>query len=111
MLASLPYFVAGFLDQPTGPLYADSDLTVWSIIVVIGHALMALTVLAFVGLLVTSIRGTGGDAVDGPVNGHTLEWATTSPAPADNFAEQPTVMSAEPMVDHMKPADDTGSDA
>ena len=32
-------------------------------------------------------------------SGQTLEWTTTSPAPLDNFAEVPTVMSPEPVLD------------
>ena len=53
---------------------------------------------AFVGLVAKSWR-SGDVAGDDPWGGQTLEWATTSPPPADNFATTPTVMSPEPLLD------------
>ena len=44
----------------------------------------------------------GALAGDDPWDGQTLEWATASPAPVDNFAEVHTVASAEPLLD-LKP--------
>jgi heme/copper-type cytochrome/quinol oxidase subunit 1 len=57
--------------------------------------------LAFVGLMLTSLRGRhADDAVgDDPWEGVTIEWATTSPAPRDNFVDVPIIHSAEPMLD------------
>ncbi|HET9666976.1 MAG TPA: hypothetical protein VFP09_09480, partial [Desertimonas sp.] len=52
----------------------------------------------FGGLIVKSWT-SGEDAGDDPWPGQTLEWATTSPAPSDNFATTPTVMSPEPLLD------------
>jgi hypothetical protein len=46
---------------------------------------------------------SGEAAGDDPFDGQTLEWATTSPAPYDNFAEVHIVQSAEPLLD-LKPA-------
>lgn len=89
VLASFPSYVAGF----------DSDRDIYAILVLAGHALMALTVLGFVGLLASTALGDGNDAGDDPYDGLTLEWATTSPAPTHNFVEAPTVMSAEPLAD------------
>ena len=43
-------------------------------------------------------------AGDDPWDGQTLEWATSSPAPDDNFAEVHTVSSAEPLLD-LKPTE------
>ncbi len=101
VLATVPYVIAGFLDQPAGPVYADDDLAVWNILVLVGHALMALTVLAFVGLLAAAHRNRDDLPAlgDDPWDGHTLEWATTSPAPGDNFVDVPLVHSAEPLLD------------
>ena len=107
VLASVPYFIAGFLDQPglyiAGGLYEDSDLTVWNILALIGHGLMALTALGFVALVLMTRRPDRDDssdrAPDNPWAAQTLEWITTSPAPADNFADVPVVMSAEPVLD------------
>lgn len=76
---------------------------------------MALVVLAFAGLVAPAFismittsdaDAAAGDAAgDNPWEGHTLEWSTTSPAPADNFSVAPTVMSPEPLLD-MKAAPD-----
>lgn len=89
VLASLPSYVAGF----------DEPRDVYAILVLVGHVLMALTVLGFIGLLVTSVRSSEGDTEADPYDGQTLEWAAASPAPANNFVDIPTVMSAEPLVD------------
>ncbi len=98
ILAAFPMYIAGFLDQPAGLSYVDDDLVLWNIIALVGHALMALTVLGFVGLLLTSLRRD--DAVgDDPWDAQTLEWTTTSPAPRDNFVDVPVVHSAEPLLD------------
>jgi heme/copper-type cytochrome/quinol oxidase subunit 1 len=98
ILAAFPMYIAGFLDQPAGVSYLDDDLVLWNVIALVGHALMALTVLGFVGLLLMSLRSD--DAVgDDPWDAQTLEWLTTSPAPRDNFVDVPIVHSAEPLLD------------
>ena len=62
VLASFPHYIAGFLDQPAGLVYDDSDLQIWNILVLVGHGLMALTVLAFIGLLMATVLGSEPDA-------------------------------------------------
>ncbi|MFT7503400.1 MAG: cytochrome o ubiquinol oxidase subunit 1 [Gammaproteobacteria bacterium] len=99
VLASLPSYVAGF----------DAPRDVYAILVLVGHVLMALTVLSFIGLLVTSVTSSTGDVENDPYGGQTLEWATSSPAPANNFADAPTVTSAEPLADIT--SDDSQSDS
>lgn len=101
VLAAFPMYIAGFLDQPAGVFYDDDDLMLWNLISLVGHALMALTVLAFVGLVLMSLRsGRRGDTVaDDPWDGQTLEWATTSPPARHNFVDVPLVHSAEPLLD------------
>ena len=89
VLASLPNYIAGF----------DQQRDVYDTVVAVGHALMALTVIGFIGLLAQEVANDDNDAVDDPYDGQTLEWATTSPAPTNNFVEPPTVMSAEPVAD------------
>ena len=99
-LASVPYLVAGFLDQPASSVVWDNDGPgeLLNALVVAGHAAFGLTALAFAGLAVKSWR-SGELAGDDPWGGQTLEWATTSPPPVDNFATTPTVMSPEPLLD------------
>ena len=111
LLAALPLSIAGFLDQPAGLGYEDDDLAVWNIISLAGHGLMAVTFLGFVGLVLAATRG--GDAGDDPWEAQTIEWATTSPAPRDNFTEVPVLHSAEPLLDARTAAGTTtdGSDA
>ena len=89
VLASLPNYIAGF----------DQQRDVYDTVIAFGHGLMALTVIGFIGLLAQAVADDDNDAVDDPYDGQTLEWATTSPAPANNFVEPPTVMSAEPLAD------------
>jgi heme/copper-type cytochrome/quinol oxidase subunit 1 len=106
VLASFPYYVAGFAKQPGGATQFDYDgpQNLWNSLAGVGHVLMVLTVLAFIGLAITSFR-SGPAAGDDPWDGQTLEWATSSPAPLDNFVELHSVASAEPLLD-LKPSRD-----
>ena len=67
---------------------------------------MALTILGFLALAVQAFV-TGKFVGDDPWDGQTLEWATSSPPPANNFVDLHIVSSAEPLAD-LKSA---GSDA
>ena len=98
ILAAFPMYIAGFLNQPAGLSYLDDDLVIWNVLALVGHAFMAVTVLGFVGLLALSSRHDG-PVGDDPWDAQTLEWATTSPAPRDNFVDVPVVHSAEPLLD------------
>jgi heme/copper-type cytochrome/quinol oxidase subunit 1 len=80
----------------------DGPVALWNLLAAVGAALMALVVLAFVGLLVTAVRA-GAGASDDPWDAQTLEWSVPSPAPTDNFAELPQVNSSEPLLD-VKPS-------
>ena len=111
VLASLPLYVAGFLDQVGGVPSTDADVamllaidqvdggSLWTLLSLIGHGLMALTVLAFAGLMLKTFTGLGTTADQNPYGGHTVEWSTSSPAPADNYEHVPTVASPEPQFD------------
>jgi heme/copper-type cytochrome/quinol oxidase subunit 1 len=103
ILAALPLLVAGFAKQRADSMVLDYDgpKQLWNVLSLAGHLLVALTVLAFIGLAVKSFTGTDreGAAGDDPWDGQTLEWATSSPAPYANFAEIHTVSSAEPLLD------------
>jgi heme/copper-type cytochrome/quinol oxidase subunit 1 len=104
VLASFPYVIAGFADQPasSGVYDYSGPSGLWNGLVLAGHVLMLVTVLAFIGLALRPARGevTVGDD---PWRAQTLEWTTTSPAPQDNFTEVPTVMSPEPALDRRGP--------
>jgi len=111
VLASLPYYVAGFAKQPAGATEFDyaGPQDLWNALSLAGHALMALTLVAFAGLAISSLRERSGRPAghvgDDPWDGQTLEWATSSPAPRDNFAELHVVSSPEPLLD-LKPVHD-----
>jgi heme/copper-type cytochrome/quinol oxidase subunit 1 len=67
---------------------------------------MLLASVAFVGLALKSF--TSGEAAgNDPWDGTSLEWATSSPPPTENFADVIVVNSATPLAD-MKSASSTG---
>lgn len=104
VLATFPYYIAGFADQPADTVVFDysGPQGLWNTLVTIGHGLMVVTVLGFLAVVLKSVR-TGAAAGDDPWDAQTLEWATSSPPPANNFAQIHTVASPEPLVD-LKPA-------
>lgn len=60
VLASLPHYVAGFLDQPAlkASGFDDSGIVgVTNLVVALGHLVMVLVVIAFVGLVIASRKG------------------------------------------------------
>ncbi|MFW2333837.1 cbb3-type cytochrome c oxidase subunit I [Ilumatobacter sp.] len=111
ILAALPLYVAGFLDQTGGIPANDADVAAilsldgvdggatWIILSLVGHGLVALTLVGFVGLMVATFTGRGEPADENPYGAHTIEWSTPSPAPADNYEHVATVASATPQFD------------
>ena len=100
VLSSLSYYVAGFADQPAATVIFDysGPKNLWNILVTVGHGLMLLTVLGFAGVAVGGFR-RGALAGDDPWDAQTLEWATSSPPPDNNFSDVHGVISAEPLLD------------
>jgi cytochrome c oxidase subunit I len=77
---------------------------VWNVIMTVGAFIQAIAVLIFVYNLVRS-HFFGELAGNDPWDAWTLEWATTSPPPSYNFAEDPMVRSRRPLWDLKHPED------
>ena len=77
---------------------------VWNLIMTMGAFLQAIAILIFVYNLVRS-HFFGELAGNDPWDAWTLEWATTSPPPSYNFAEDPMVRSRRPLWDLKHPED------
>ena len=73
-----------------------------------GVIFQVVAVVLFLWNVVWSLR-KGDDAGPDPWDAWTLEWATTSPPPAYNFAEEPVVHSRRPLWD-LKHPDDPDTD-
>lgn len=59
ILASFPLYIAGFADQPASTVMGfdyDGPVALWNVLTGVGHALIVLTVLGFVGLLIDAVR-------------------------------------------------------
>ena len=77
VLASLPYYIAGFANQPAD-VASDFDYSgpqsLWNLLSTGGHALMALCVLAAVATVIRA-RMSGVNATEDPWDARTLEWS------------------------------------
>jgi heme/copper-type cytochrome/quinol oxidase subunit 1 len=111
VLASLPLYVAGFADQPAGVVGDFSyggPQELWNLLTAVGHGLVLVTVLLTVAIALRCFT-KGEVAGDDPWDGATLEWATSSPPPTDNFSDVHAVSSSEPLFDLKRHATDGGA--
>ncbi|HET7268213.1 MAG TPA: cytochrome o ubiquinol oxidase subunit I [Oleiagrimonas sp.] len=80
--------------------FDDMSLQIWFIIAAIGSAIIAFGILAFIIQLVISYKRRKEYAVgNDPWDARTLEWATSSPPPAYNFAFVPNVRERDAWMD------------
>ena len=88
----MPLYVLGLMGVTRRMrVFDDPSLQIWFLIAALGAGLIAIGIAAFLVQIAVSIwkrdelRDTTGD----PWDGRTLEWATSSPPPAYNFAFTP----------------------
>jgi cytochrome o ubiquinol oxidase subunit 1 len=111
VLASGSYLIAGFAKQPASSTIFTygGPHQLWNVLATVGHGLFVVALFGFIIVALTSFSGDLSNAAgDDPWDGQTLEWATASPAPADNFAEVHTVASSAPLLD-LKPVSEAAS--
>jgi cytochrome o ubiquinol oxidase subunit 1 len=92
--AFMPLYVLGFMGA-TRRLrhFDDPSMQIWTWIAAFGAFLILLGIVAFLVQIYVSIRNREAlrDVTGDPWNGRTLEWSTSSPPPAYNFAFTPVV--------------------
>ncbi|HEX8027393.1 MAG TPA: cbb3-type cytochrome c oxidase subunit I, partial [Vicinamibacterales bacterium] len=83
--------------------FDDPSLQIWFVIAAIGAALIAIGIAAMLMQYYVSIRDRNTprlrDTTGDPWGGRTLEWATSSPPPAYNFAFSPMVHDLDAYAD------------
>ncbi|HTD02266.1 cytochrome o ubiquinol oxidase subunit I [Undibacterium sp.] len=101
-VAFMPLYVLGLMGV-TRRLshFEDPSLQIWFQIAAFGAVLIALGIAAFIVQLVVSYlrRDSLRDFTGDPWGGRTLEWSTSSPPPAYNFAFTPRVYDNDAWAD------------
>jgi cytochrome c oxidase subunit 1/cytochrome c oxidase subunit I+III len=100
---NLTFFVQHMLGKMGMPrrVYTYPDLPGWGLLNAIssvGAFIMAFSVIVFAWNLFVSAR-RGEKAGDNPWEGWSLEWATSSPPPHDNFEKVPPIRGRRPLID------------
>ncbi|HEY1069331.1 MAG TPA: cbb3-type cytochrome c oxidase subunit I, partial [Thermomonas sp.] len=101
-LAFTPLYVLGLMGVTRRMSHFDDpSLQPWFIAAAIGALLIAVGIGAFLVNIVTSIRNRDRlrDDSGDPWDGRTLEWSTSSPPPAYNFAFTPVVRDTDAWAD------------
>jgi cytochrome o ubiquinol oxidase subunit 1 len=97
-LAFMPLYAVGLLGMTRRMQhYADVSWQPYLIVAEVGAVVILCGIIATIAQLVVSIRTRESrrDRTGDPWNGRTLEWSTSSPPPAYNFAVLPQVDSLD----------------
>jgi cytochrome o ubiquinol oxidase subunit 1 len=104
-VAFMPLYILGLMGVTRRlSRFEDPSLQIWFVVAAVGAVLIALGIACFLIQIVVSIlrreqlRDTTGD----PWDGRTLEWSTSSPPPAYNFAFTPIVHDLDAWADMKK---------
>jgi len=92
--AFMPLYVLGLMGVTRRlRVFDDPSLQIWFVIAAFGAFLILLGILSFLIQIYVSIRNREAlrDLTGDPWDGRTLEWATSSPPPAYNFAFTPVI--------------------
>ncbi len=103
--AFMPLYVLGLMGVTRRMShFEDQSLQVWFVIAAFGAVLIAIGIACFLITLVVSYirRDSLRDNTGDPWGGRTLEWATSSPPPAYNFAFTPRVHDLDAWWDMKK---------
>ncbi|WP_027061467.1 cytochrome o ubiquinol oxidase subunit I [Mesorhizobium loti] len=103
--AFMPLYVLGLMGVTRRMrVFDDPSLQIWFIIAAFGAVLIACGIAAFLIQIYVSIRRREAltDPTGDPWDGRTLEWSTSSPPPAYNFAFTPVVLDNDAWWDMKK---------
>jgi len=92
--AFMPLYILGLMGVTRRVrVFDDPSLQIWFIIAGVGAAMIAVGILAFLIQIFVSVRNREALREDSgdPWGGRTLEWSTSSPPPAYNFAFTPVI--------------------
>ena len=103
--AFMPLYILGLMGITRRlSQFEDNSLQIWFVIAAFGAFLIALGIASFVIQLIVSFlkRDQLRDVTGDPYHGRTLEWSTSSPPPAYNFAFTPVVHDVDAWADMKK---------
>lgn len=103
--AFMPLYILGLMGITRRiSQFEDNSLQIWFLIAAFGAFLIALGIASFVIQLIVSFlkRDQLRDVTGDPYNGRTLEWSTSSPPPAYNFAFTPVIHDVDAWADMKK---------
>ncbi|WP_420101560.1 cytochrome o ubiquinol oxidase subunit I [Bosea sp. (in: a-proteobacteria)] len=104
-VAFMPLYVLGLMGVTRRVNhFEDPSLQIWFVIAAFGAVLILFGIASFLVQLFVSVmnREKLRDVTGDPWNGRTLEWATSSPPPAYNFAFTPMVHDHDSWADMKK---------
>ncbi|PBB20687.1 cytochrome o ubiquinol oxidase subunit I [Mesorhizobium sp. WSM4313] len=104
-LAFMPLYILGLMGVTRRMrVFDDPSLQIWFVIAAFGAVLIACGIAAFLVQIFVSIRKRKAlaDHTGDPWDGRTLEWSTSSPPPAYNFAFTPVIRDNDAWFDMKK---------